>query len=144
MIYDKGKLVVGDKWGKNWLGQVASQSGKWYSGILTYNYENRKLYFFDYNRTFEFNIDDINVEIINSGKWSLLQIKDKDGNTFLYCSMAGIIMDTNIDKFIRRDLVHVYNTTICRMIYYLKSQKKLNKAQVKNHDSSLRHKGEKD
>ena len=108
------------------MGQVASQSGKWYSGILTYNYENRKLYFFDYNRTFEFNIDDIKVEIINSGKWSnlsLLQIKDKDDNTFLYCSMAGIIMDKQIDPLIRRDLVHVYNTAIYRMTYYLKKPK---------------------
>jgi len=126
MIYDKGKLVVGDKWGKSWWRQVASQTGKWFSGILTYNYENRKLYFFDYNRTFEFNIDDIRVEIISSGKLSnlsLLQIKEKDGKTFLYCSMAGIIMDTNIDSYIRRDLVYVYNTAICRMINYLKKPK---------------------
>ena len=96
MIYDKGKLVVGDKWVKSWQSQVISQSRKWYSGILTYNYEKRTLYFFDLNRTVEFNIDDIKVEIVHSGKWSklsLLQIKDMDGNSFLYCSMAGIIMD---------------------------------------------------
>lgn len=123
MIYDKGKLVVGDKWGKNWWGQVVSQSRKWYSGILTYNYENRKLYFFDYNKTFEFSIDDISVDIVNSGKFSLLQIKDGDDNTFLYCSMAGIIMDTQIDPYLRRELVYVYNTAICRMIYYLKKPK---------------------
>jgi len=126
MICDKGKLVVGDKWVKSWWGKVISHSGKWYSGILTYNYENRKLYFFDLNRTFEFNIDDINVEIIRYGKLSnlsLLQIKDKEGNTFLYCSMAGIIMDTHIDSVKRRDLAHVYNTAIFRMIYYLKKPK---------------------
>lgn len=126
MIYDKGKLVVGDKWGKNWLGQVASRSGKWYSGILTYNYENRKLYFFDYNRTFEFNIDDIKVEIVRSSKWSnlsLLQIKDKDGTTYLYSSMAGIIMDIHLDPIKRRELAHVYNTAIHRMIFSLQKIK---------------------
>ena len=123
MIYDKGKLVVGDKWGKNWWGQVVSHSRKWYSGILTYNYENRKLYFFGYNKTFEFSIDDISVDIINSGKFSLLQIKDKDGTTYLYCSMAGIIMDTHIDSVKRRELAHVYNTAIHRMIFSLKKLK---------------------
>ena len=126
MIYDKGKLVVGDKWVKSWWGQVISQSGKWYSGILTYNYENRKLYFFDYNRTFEFNIDDINVEIVRASKWSnlsLLQIKDRDGTTYLYCSMAGIIMDTHLDPIKRRELAHVYNTAIHRMIFSLQKIK---------------------
>ena len=123
MIYDKGKLVMGEKWGKSWWNEVASQSGKYYTGILTYNYENRKLYFFDYNRTFEFNIDDILVDIISSGKLDLLQIREKDGETFLYCSMAGIIMDTNTDSFIRRNLVYVYNTAICRLLNYLKKPK---------------------
>jgi len=123
MIYDKGKLVMGDKWGKSWWSEVASQSGKYYTGILTYNYENRKLYFFDYNRTFEFNIDDILVDIISSGKLDLLQIREKDGKTFLYCSMAGIIMDTHTDSFIRRNLVYVYNTAICRLLNYLKKPK---------------------
>ena len=123
MIHDKGKLVIGDKWGKSWWNEVASQSGKYYTGILTYNYENRKLYFFDYNRTFEFNIDDIVVEIISSGKLDLLQIKEKDGETFLYCSMAGIIMNTHTESFIRRNLVYVYNTAICRLLNYLKKPK---------------------
>ena len=126
MIYDKGKLVVGDKWVKSWWGRVISQSGKWYSGILTYNYEKRKLYFFDLNRTFEFDIDDIDVEIIRPGKFSnlsLLQIKDKDGETYLYCSMAGIIMDHQIDPVKRRELAHVYNTAIHRMIFSLQKIK---------------------
>ncbi len=123
MIFDKGKLAMGDKWGKSWWNEVASQSGKYYTGILTYNYENRKLYFFDYNRTFEFNIDDILVDIISSGKLDLLQIKEKDGKTFLYCSMAGIIMDTDKETFIRRNLVYVYNTAICRLLNYLKKPK---------------------
>lgn len=77
-------------------------------------------------RTFEFNIDDIRVDIVNSGKisnLSLLQIKEKDGKTFLYCSMAGVIMDTQIDSQIRRDLVHVYNTSICRIIKNLQKPK---------------------
>lgn len=126
MIYDKGKLVVGDKWVKRWWGQVISHSEKWFSGILTYNYENRKLFFFDLNRTFEFNIDDIKVEIVKYSKWSnltLLQIKDKDGSTYLYCSMAGIIMDTQLDPIRRRELAHVYNTAIHRMIFSLQKPK---------------------
>ena len=123
MIYDKGKLVEGDKWGKNWWSEVASQTGKYFTGILTYNYENRKLYFFDYNRTFEFNIDDIHVDIISSGKLDLLQIKEKDGKTFLYCSMTRIIMDTHTETFIRRNLVYVCNTAICRLINYLQKPK---------------------
>lgn len=123
MIYDKGKLVIGDKWGKSWWNEVASQSGKYYTGILTYNYENRKLYFFDYNRTFEFNIDDISVDIISSDKLDLLQIKEKDGKTFLYCSMTAIIMDTHTESFIRRNIVYVYNTAICRLLNYLKKPK---------------------
>ncbi len=123
MIYDNGKLVKGDKWGKGWWNEVGSQSGKYFSGILTYNYEKRKLYFFDYNRTFQFNIDDIIVDIISSGKLDLLQIKEKEGDTFLYCSMAGIIMDTNIETFMRRNLVYIYNTAICRIINSLQKPK---------------------
>ncbi|HEC40969.1 hypothetical protein LCGC14_0689400 [marine sediment metagenome] len=123
MIYDKGKLLIGDKWGKGWWNEVASKSGKYYTGILTYNYEKRKLYFFDYNRTFEFNIDDILVDIISSGKLDLLQFKEKEGKTFLYCSMAGFIMDTNIETFMRRNLVYIYNTAICRIINSLKKPK---------------------
>jgi len=123
MIYDKGKLVIGDKWGKSWWNQVLSESGKYYTGILTYNSENRKLYFIDYNRTFEFNIDEIDVEIINSGKLDLLQIKEKDGETYLYCSMEGIIMNKQIDSILRRNLVLVYNTAIYSIITYLKKPK---------------------
>ncbi|MFX0135433.1 MAG: hypothetical protein ACFFDN_17450 [Candidatus Hodarchaeota archaeon] len=128
MIYDIGKLVKGDKWGKGWWNQIASPTGKWFSGVLTYNSENRKLYFFDYDRTFEFNIDDISVNIIDIGKisnLSLLQIREKDGGTYLYCSMAGIIMNSNIDSQKRRDLAYVNNTAICRIIDYLQKHQKI-------------------
>ena len=133
MIYQIGKLIVGDNWKdmRSWWGQYISKTRKWLAGVLTYYSEERNLYFFEgiekgEQKTFVFNIDTTHFELVRRGKMSyyfLVYIKDIDNNEYLFDSDISFYNRSSSAYPYRQGKQIVYNQVIVNVINHLKSKK---------------------
>ena len=132
MIYQIGKLVIGDNWKdlRSWWGQYVSKTGKWLAGVLTYNSEERNLYFFEGRyegdqKKFIFNIDTTHFELVKRGKMNyifLVYIKDKDNNEYLFNSDISFYSRSQNDNVYGQGKQIVYNKVLVNIINHLKSK----------------------
>jgi len=131
MIYQIGKLIIGDNWKdmRSWWGQYVKKKKKWLAGVLTYNSEERNLYFFegrykDEQKKIVFNIDTTHFELVKRGTMSyvfLIYIKDKDNNVYLFNSDTSFYSRSQNDYVYGQGKQIVYNKVIVNIIDHLKS-----------------------
>jgi len=136
MIYQFGKLIIGVKWEilKGWGDNFISKRRYWLAGLLTYNPEERNLYFFegflvegknkDDPKTFVFNIDTTHFGLVKRGRTHVVYIKDKDNNEFLFESNISYYkrnLSTPLHVYERR---LVYNQCLVNVINHLKLKEK--------------------
>jgi hypothetical protein len=132
MIYQFGKLVIGDNWKqmRSWWGKYISKSKKWLAGVLTYDSEERCLYFFESRLTgeeqiFAFDIDTTQFELVRRGKMSyhfFVQIKDKNDREFLFDSDISFYGRSQSDLAYAQAKQIVYNQSIINIINHLKKK----------------------
>ncbi|MFW9864720.1 MAG: hypothetical protein ACFFEN_01350 [Candidatus Thorarchaeota archaeon] len=135
MIYQIGKLVIGDDWKqmRSWWGRYISKSKKWLTGVLTYNSEERCLYFFESRLTgeeeiFAFDIDTTQFELVRRGKMTyhfFVQIKDKNNKEFLFDSDISFYGRSQADLAYAQAKQIVYNQNIINIINHLKKKSNL-------------------
>ncbi len=128
MIYQIGKLVIGDNWKdmKSWWGQYISKTKKWLAGVLTYNSEERNIYFFEGSfkgeqKIFVFNIDTTHFEYVKRGTMSyhyLVYIKDVDNNEYLFNSDISFYSRGQSDNLYRMGKQVVYNQVLVNVINF--------------------------
>jgi len=128
-----GKLIIGDNYQdmKSWWGQYISKKDKWLAGVLTYNQDERNIYFFNGKLMGEetilvFNIDTTHFEFVRRGSFRyyyLVYIKDKDNNEYLFTSDISFYERSQSADVYRQGKQIAYNKSLVNIINFLKSNK---------------------